>query len=72
MQESFHLAKLQQGGLFGRWLAQVHHQRHVRTHVFAVLLYPLALKLRHPRTVLLALAWIEVYVEHGKIRAVGI
>ena len=70
VQEGLHLAKCQQSRFLGCWLRQVHHHAYVRTHVHALAVYPLTLKFGHPCAALLALAWVEVGIEHGKVRAV--
>ena len=70
MKECLHLAQRQQSRLFGSRLSQIHHHAYVRTYVHALAVNPLTLEFGHPCTALLALARMEVGVEHSQIRAV--
>ena len=67
VQERLHLAERKQRRLVLRRLCKVHHNAHVRTHILAVAVNPLPLILRHPCASLLALARMEVGIEHGKV-----
>ena len=44
----------------------------MRAHVVSLAVYPLPLKLGHPGTALFALAWEEVGIQHGQIRAIPV
>ena len=70
VQEGLHLAQREQRRLLVGRLCEVHHHAHVRTNVHTLAVYPLTLKLCHPGSALLALARMEVGVEHGKERTV--
>ena len=66
MQEGFHLAQGEQGRLVCRGFGEVHHQTDMGTAVAPLVVYPLSFELRHPSPSLLALARIEVRIEHRK------
>ena len=70
MQESLHLAEGEQCRLLGRGLGEIRHHAHVRPYVLALMVDGLLLEFRHPGTVVLTLAWVEVGVEDGEIAAV--
>ena len=70
MKECLHFTECQQGRLLLRGLGEVHHHADVRTDVLTFLVDILSLKLRHPRTALLALARMEISIEYGQERAV--
>ena len=72
MEECLHLAESQQSRLFGCRLREVHHHADVRTYVYALAVNPLSLKFCHPCSSLLALARMEVGIEHGEIRSVAV
>ena len=70
VQECLHLAECEQRRLCVGRLAEVHYHADVRSHIAALVVYPLSLILRHPRTALLSLAWEEVGIEYGQIASV--
>ena len=77
VKECLHFAQREQGWVLGSRLREIHHHADVRSHILlgaylaivelAFLLNPLALELGHPGSSLLALARIEVGIEHSQI-----
>ena len=72
VEEGLHLAQTQQRGRILSGLRQVHHHAHVRTDVLALVVDVLTLEIGHPGTALLALAGMEVGIEHGQVTAVAV
>ena len=70
MEEGLDLAEREQGGLLCCGLGEIHHHAGMWTHIVALAVYPLSLKLCHPGSTLLALARVEVGIEHSEIAAV--
>ena len=70
VEEGLHLAQSEQRRLLRGGLGEVHHHRHMRTHVLALLVDILSLILGHPCPTLLAFAWMEVGIEHSQEGAV--
>ena len=70
MQERFHLAQCKQRRFLCGWFGEVHHHADVRSYIFATLVDALSLVLRHPRSALFALAWVEVSIEYCEILAI--
>ena len=72
VQEGFHLAQCQQCRIVVGGFREVHHHAHVRSHVHALAVNILSLVFSHPCSALLAVAGVEIGVEHGQIRTVAV
>ena len=72
MQECLHLSQRQKRWFLGGGLREIHHHTYMRSHVHSLAVDELSLVFGHPCSSLLALAGVEVGIEHGEERTIAV
>jgi hypothetical protein len=72
MEEGLHLAQSEEGRFVGCGFGEVHDHTHVRTDILALRIDALSFVFGHPRSALLALARVEIGIEHGEIGTIPV